>query len=138
MEIGMGKIKVEATDRRRSTTPAKVGSKGRGRPLADLVEKIEHTNPHLASDRGLSSAAMRAGDLVRAMRKDAGLSQSQLAERLEVTQARISEIEAGIGSQGPTWDLMERISVACGKTLGVATSSDQLEVAAHMPMAAIR
>jgi DNA-binding XRE family transcriptional regulator len=133
--FAMGTLKVKASNKLRKTTPAQVGSKGRGRPLADLVEKIERTNPNLASDRGLSSAAMRAGDLVRAMRKDAGLSQSQLAERLGVTQARISEIEAGIGSQGPTWDLMERISVACGKTLGVAASSDKLELAAHMPMA---
>jgi DNA-binding XRE family transcriptional regulator len=122
-----GKIEVEASNRPRSTTTAKITSKGRGRPLADLVQKIEQTKPHLASARGLSSAAMRAGDLVRAMRKAAGLSQSQLAERLEVTQARISEIESGIGRQGPTWDLMERISVACGRTLGVAASNDQRE-----------
>jgi len=131
----MGKLKVEASNERRSTTPANVGSKGRGRPIADLVEKIEHADPRLASAAGLSSAAMRAGDLVRAMRKDAGLSQSQLADKLGVTQARVSEIEAGIGSQGPTWDLMERISVACGKTLGVAASSDELQLAARMPMA---
>lgn len=131
----MGKLKVEASNERRSTTSAKIGSKGRGRPIADLVEKIERADPRPASAAGLSSAAMRAGDLVRAMRKDAGLSQSQLADKLGVTQARVSEVEAGIGSQGPTWDLMERISVACGKTLGVAASSDELQLAAHMPMA---
>ena len=131
----MGKLKVEASNERRSTTSAKIGSEGRGRPIADLVEKIERADPRLASAAGLSSAAMRAGDLVRAMRKDAGLSQSQLADKLGVTQARVSEVEAGIGSQGPTWDLMERISVACGKTLGVAASSDELQLAAHMPMA---
>jgi DNA-binding XRE family transcriptional regulator len=130
----MSKLKVETSTKRRETTPAKVGSKNRGRPLADVLEKMEHADPHLTAERGLSSAAMRAGDLVRAMRKDAGLSQSKLAEQLGISQARISEIEAGIGSQGPTWDLMERISVACGKTLGVAASSEDLELAAHMPM----
>lgn len=130
---GKDKIKVKASTSSRTATLAKVGSKGRGRPLAELVKKIERANPHLASDRGLSSAAIRAGDLVRTMRKHAGLSQSQLAEKLGVTQARISEIESGIGAQGPTWDLMERISVACGKTLGVAASSDELELAARKP-----
>ncbi|MDB6097576.1 MAG: late embryosis abundant protein [Gammaproteobacteria bacterium] len=124
---GGGKIEVEVSNRPRNTTPAKITSKGRGRPLADLVQKIERAKPDLASARGLSSAAMRAGDLVRAMRKAAGLSQSQLAERLGVTQARMSEIESGIGRQGPTWDLMERISAACGRTLGVAVSRDQRE-----------
>lgn len=119
-QAGEGRVSVEASNESRNISPAKVTSKGRGRPLADLVRKMERKMPELASARGLSSAAMRAGDLVRAMRKDAGLSQSQLAKRLEVTQARISEIEAGIGAQGPTWDLMERLSAACGRTLGVA------------------
>lgn len=113
----MGKIKVEAATKHRNTPPAKVGSKERGRPLANLLARIEDNDPHLTAEKGLSSAAMRAGDLVRAMRKEAGFSQSQLADKLRLSQARISEIEAGIGKQGPTWDLMERISEACGKVL---------------------
>ncbi|WP_092302498.1 helix-turn-helix transcriptional regulator [Bradyrhizobium sp. Ghvi] len=131
----MVKLKVKKSHERRPQAVAEVSSKGRGRPLADLVEKIEHADPGLATEKKLSSAAMRAGELVRAMRKHAGLSQFQLAEKLDVSQARVSEIESGVGIQGPTWDLMERISVACGKTLGVAASSDDLELAAHMPMA---
>ncbi|RXG87330.1 helix-turn-helix transcriptional regulator [Bradyrhizobium zhanjiangense] len=130
----MVKLKVEKSRERRPQAVAEVSSNGRGRSLADLVEKIEHADPNLSAEKQLSSAAMRAGELVRAMRKDARLSQSQLAEKLGVSQARVSEIESGVGIQGPTWDLMERISVACGKTLGVATSSDDLELAAHMPM----
>ncbi|RXG95244.1 helix-turn-helix transcriptional regulator [Bradyrhizobium zhanjiangense] len=130
----MVKLKVEKNRERRPQAVAEVSSNGRGRSLADLVEKIEHADPNLSAEKQLSSAAMRAGELVRAMRKDARLSQSQLAEKLGVSQARVSEIESGVGIQGPTWDLMERISVACGKTLGVATSSDDLELAAHMPM----
>lgn len=118
----MGKVKVEAATRRRKTPPAKVGSQGRGRPLANLLARIEDDDPHLTAEKGLSSAAMRAGDLVRTMRKEAGLSQSQLADKLGLSQARISEIEAGIGKQGPTWDLMERISEACGKVLAIAAA----------------
>lgn len=131
----MVKLKVEKSRERRLRAVAEVSSKGRGRSLADLMEKIEHADRGLAAQKNLSSAAMRAGELIRAMRKDAGFSQSQLAEKLGVSQARVSEIESGVGAQGPTWDLMERISVACGKTLGVAASSDDLELAAHMPMA---
>ncbi|WP_035686569.1 helix-turn-helix transcriptional regulator [Bradyrhizobium sp. Cp5.3] len=131
----MVKLKVEKSQERRPRAVAEVSSKRGGRSLADLVERIERADANLAAEKKLSSAAMRAGEFVRAMRKDAGLSQSQLADKLGVSQARISEIESGVGIQGPTWDLMERISVACGKTLGVAASSDDLELAAHMPMA---
>ncbi|WP_314951951.1 helix-turn-helix transcriptional regulator [Bradyrhizobium lupini] len=131
----MVKLKVDKSHKPRVRAVAEASSKGRGRSLADLVERIERADTSLAAEKELSSAAMRAGELVRAMRKDARLSQSQLADKLGISQARISEIESGVGTQGPTWDLMERISVACGKTLGVAASSDDLELAAHMPMA---
>ncbi|HEU0157109.1 MAG TPA: helix-turn-helix transcriptional regulator [Stellaceae bacterium] len=57
---------------------------------------------------------MRAGDLVRSLRKAGGLSQSALARKIGASQARISEIEAGAGTQGPTWSVMERIFTACG------------------------
>lgn len=64
-------------------------------------------------------AALRAGNLVRQIRKEAGLSQRALGKALGISQARISEIEAGAGAQGPTWALMERILAACGRTLGI-------------------
>jgi DNA-binding XRE family transcriptional regulator len=131
----MSKLEIERSANRRDVRPAKVSSKGRGRPLSELVEKIERAAPDLAREKKLSSAAMRAGVLIRTMRKDAHLSQSELADKLGFSQARISEIEAGVGTQGPTWDLMERISAACGKTLGVAKSSEELKPAAHTPMA---
>jgi transcriptional regulator with XRE-family HTH domain len=54
------------------------------------------------------------------MRKAAGLSQSELAERIGVKQSRISEIESGVGTQGPTWEVMERIAAAFGQNLGIA------------------
>lgn len=130
----MSKLEIERSANRRDVRPAKVSSHGRGRPLSDLVERIERTHPALAREKGLSSAAMRAGALIRAMRKDAHLSQSELAGKLGFSQARLSEIETGVGTQGPTWDLMERISTACGKTLGVANSSGELEPTEYTPM----
>jgi DNA-binding XRE family transcriptional regulator len=119
----MGELKVETTAEGRDTPRAKVASQNRGRPLADLVADMERSNPALVGEKGLSSAAMRAGDLVRTMRKEAELTQSELAARLGISQARISEIEAGIGSQGPTWDMMERISSACGKVLSTVAAA---------------
>ena len=60
-----------------------------------------------------ASAALEAGQLVRALRNKAGLSQVQLAERLGVEQPRISAIEAGRGRDGPSYALLKRITVAC-------------------------
>jgi DNA-binding XRE family transcriptional regulator len=122
----MSELKVERAARRRFVQPAKVTGKDRGRPLSILVEKLERSNPGLTREMKLSSAAMRAGALIREMRKDAHLSQSELARRLGLSQARVSEIEAGVGTQGPTWDLMERISAACGKILVVTSPNETL------------
>jgi DNA-binding XRE family transcriptional regulator len=60
-----------------------------------------------------ASAALEAGQLVRAMRNKAGLTQVQLAERLKVEQPRISAIEAGRGRDGPSYALLKRIAIAC-------------------------
>jgi HSP20 family protein len=114
------KIEFETTQKRR-VSHAKVSSKSRGRPIADLLEKVEKADLEF-----LSSAALRAGDLVRKMRKAAGISQVELANKIGVTQSRISEIEAGMGSQGPTWDVMERVAAALGRHLQI--SDEQLTV----------
>ena len=50
----MSKIKVERSTGLRKVKTAEVGSKGRGRPLAELVEKIERADPDLTSERRLS------------------------------------------------------------------------------------
>jgi transcriptional regulator with XRE-family HTH domain len=72
-----------------------------------------------ALDGGPRGPALRAAKVVRAMRKGAGLSQKQLAERVGFSQARMSEIELGKGTQGPSWAVMERIASACGQAIGV-------------------
>jgi transcriptional regulator with XRE-family HTH domain len=124
------KVEIEAAKDLRIIPRATVSSKGRGRPIADFVEKIERAG--FASKDGLSSAALRAGDLVRNMRKEAGLSQTALAAMIGVKQSRISELEAGVGSQGPTWDVMERVAMACGRSLKpvVTDVSSKLQEAA--------
>jgi transcriptional regulator with XRE-family HTH domain len=63
-----------------------------------------------------ASAALEAGRLVRALREQAGLTQIELARRLDVKQPRVSAIEAGLGRDGPSYALLRRIVVACGAT----------------------
>jgi len=110
--------------------PAAVSSGARGRPLSDMLARIEARNPELAAQSGLSSAAMRAGTMVREMRKGAGLSQGELAERIGVTQERVSEIERGAGPQGPTFALLERIAAACGWRLAALPAEEAVPATA--------
>lgn len=116
-------VKVARAPHRRAWRPAEARSDGRGRSLASLVQQIEQRDPALVKHVGLSSAAMRAGELVRQMRRHAGLSQVELADRLGVSQARISEIESGAGTHGPTWNVMERIAAVCGQAIGVLSAT---------------
>ncbi len=71
-----------------------------------------------------TSASIAAGRLIKSWRKQAsqtdgtqGLTQGELAERIGVSQARISEIETGTGRDGPSFALLARIANACGINL---------------------
>ena len=114
------KVTFKTAGATRQVKAASVSSKERGRPLADLVEAFEREDASLVRQKGLSSAAMRAGSQIREMRKRAGLSQAELGRKIGATQARISELEAGLGVQGPTWDVLERIAAACGTPIRIA------------------
>jgi DNA-binding XRE family transcriptional regulator len=83
--------------------------------LTRVQPKLEELlpTPTLRTTYEEVSAAFEAGQLVRALRKHARLSQVELAERLGVEQPRISAIEAGRGRDGPSYALLKRIVVAC-------------------------
>jgi transcriptional regulator with XRE-family HTH domain len=60
---------------------------------------------------------MRGNHLVREMRKRAGLTQAQLAERTGTTQSAVARLERGQGS--PTLERLSTIAEACGLDLQV-------------------
>lgn len=108
--------------RRRPEAPEARGRSALGAPLHRVAARVD-------ARRGNTEfgAALRAGALARRMRLEAALSQKELGELLGVSQARISEIEAGTGRHGPSWDIMERIAAACGRRIGlVAADRDAL------------
>lgn len=98
-----------------------------------LVRAIEQGPPPHGQESPLSSAAFRAAELIRVMRRAARLSQAELGKRLGVSQARISELEAGIGSQGPSWSLMQRIADACEATILIAPDKAEFAIDAADP-----
>ena len=118
---------------RRPRMAGSLGQESRRGSFAPLVDEVEQAQRRRGEEPSLSGAAFRAGSLIRMMRKARGLSQQQLARKLGVTQARISELEAGIGTRGPSWDLMERLVQACGATILVSPSESDLAVDASAP-----
>jgi len=97
----------------RKANEMSVSSGDRGKPVADLLARIEQTHPGIEEKIGLSSAALRAGQIVRNMRKAKGWTQTELADLLGWDQERISNIERGEGTRGPTFDVLQKIAIAC-------------------------
>lgn len=97
-----------AAKRRMPKAPGARGRADRHGPLRQTLAAIDVEDPDF-------SAGLRIAALVREMRKGAKLSQSALGRQIGVSQARISELEAGLGRQGPSFLLMERIAAACGR-----------------------
>jgi DNA-binding XRE family transcriptional regulator len=54
---------------------------------------------------------------VRAMRKQAGMTQVELAKLVAVSQPMIARVEKGMGMRPPGWDLLRKISIALGKQM---------------------
>jgi transcriptional regulator with XRE-family HTH domain len=108
------RMRVKKADRvRRAQRPDARGRNDREKPFSDLLFRLE------SSRNANVGAGIRAGEMVRRMRVLANLSQKQLGDAIGVTQARISELEAGLGKNGPSFAVLERIASACHAELAV-------------------
>ncbi len=54
---------------------------------------------------------------VRAMRKQAGMTQAQLAAEVGVSQPMIAKIEKGIEQRAPNWEMLGKVCVALRKQM---------------------
>lgn len=68
------------------------------------------------------------GALVRSMRKEAGLSQTDLAERMHTTQRTISRLENAV--LRVRIDLLTRAALAMGKQLKIEVIANEAEKSA--------
>jgi len=73
------------------------------------LRRLLHGRPEVEQAALSARAAIALGDLVRELRTGAGVSQHELAERVGSTQAHISELERGLGRNGPTVGIIARI-----------------------------
>lgn len=65
-----------------------------------------------------------SGDMLERMRERKGWSQTELAERLGVTTARISQLESGTLRNAPSLKMMARVAHACGETIKLVACDD--------------
>jgi DNA-binding XRE family transcriptional regulator len=84
--------------------------------LRQGLEKIPGMSKLMEEER----ASLRAAEFVKKARKAADLSQAALAKKIDVSQARISQMEKGKAPYGPSITLLERVARACGGTLHVS------------------
>src|SRR4051795_1286572 len=76
---------------------------------------LTHLPPDTADDATAAGVMRRIGLLVRDARRDRGLTQLQLAERLGTSQSAVARIEQG--GQNLTLELLGRLSAALGSEL---------------------
>src|SRR5271155_3455683 len=83
---------------------------------AAVIEELVGTDPSPDQKLALevAEAVQEAARFLRQMRERAGLSQEELGKRLNVTQARISELERGGTPEGMSYAILRRAAKACG------------------------
>lgn len=80
------------------------------------LELIER-DPALRLARARAKAARQIAGLLTGMRKDAGLTQADVAARIGVSQARISQVESGLIDHAPSVDFAFVYAAACERTI---------------------
>jgi transcriptional regulator with XRE-family HTH domain len=85
-----------------------------GRRVARPIEALTDNDPELAALVQAADEVMAGARAIKTAREAAGLSQAELAARLEVSQPRISDMESGKGSEGVSFALLQRAVRACG------------------------
>jgi transcriptional regulator with XRE-family HTH domain len=90
----------------------------------------------LERTRGITSVARNGAvpELVRRARRHAGLTQSELAERLGTTQSAVSRWERG--GDEPRLATLANIAAACGLTVSVSLDDgiDRAQIRQHLAL----
>jgi len=86
-------------------------------------DRVLTGRPEAKSIAAAATIAATVGEMIRNLRTAQGVSQTELARRVGSTQAHISELERGIGRNGPTLLTLARIVSELGDTLIVDTQS---------------
>jgi transcriptional regulator with XRE-family HTH domain len=88
-------------------------------------DRILGNDPEVRRAALMAETAAAAGELIRQLRTKKRMSQEELAKRIGSTQAHISELERGLGSNGPTVTTLARIMRELGEELLVETKKQR-------------
>ncbi len=91
-------------------------------PLVSLLADIK-TDPRAYAAWLEVGAARHAAQLMRTARQRARKSQADIAEALDVSQARISQVESGRVEDIPSLEFLTRFIAACGDRLVLTTEA---------------
>jgi transcriptional regulator with XRE-family HTH domain len=84
-------------------------------------QSIEELADSLGVDIGEVREKQRLMELIVKTRKEKGLSQAKLAEKVGVTQGRIAQIESGVGTSRVTFDVLLDILGTLGYDYKIVT-----------------
>jgi transcriptional regulator with XRE-family HTH domain len=87
-----------------------------GVPHAEVIGK-QFKNPAFRFHYEQRKLVHEVAVAVRAMRKQAGMTQVQLANAVGVSQPMIAKIEKGIEQRAPRWEMIGKIYIALGKQM---------------------
>ena len=87
--------------------------------LASLWKRGAASGEGFVEGYAARDAIVRVGAMLRRMREDAGLTQTELAQRAAMDQSEISRLERGLGRHGPSVETLARVTEALGHALVV-------------------
>jgi transcriptional regulator with XRE-family HTH domain len=90
-------------------------------PIVDLVEN----DRQFANETAAFDLVQMVVAGLKRMRMRAGLTQAQLAERLGITQGRVSQMESGVLDHAPNFETVAKYARACGEEVGIAFSGER-------------
>jgi transcriptional regulator with XRE-family HTH domain len=91
-----------------------------------LLEELAERDPSFAEGSAIYDLVSSLCSSLKRMRVAAGLTQAQLAQKLGVSQGRISQIESGLPDHAPSIEMIGRFAHACGLTAIVSFGSGLL------------
>lgn len=92
----------------------------------DALQRFAESAPQFYED--LRAPAIEAGHLVRGARKAADLTQIELANATGLPQSAISDLERGVGVDGPTYRTLSNIGTVLGLRLTFVPGTKTREV----------
>ncbi|HBC07455.1 MAG TPA: hypothetical protein DC046_07705 [Rhodospirillaceae bacterium] len=79
---------------------------------AFLRQVEQNVGDEFSSRSTVTSGAVKAAELIRAMRASRGMTQSEASERSGIPQSDISDMERAVGKLGPSYEKIQRLAEA--------------------------